>query len=164
MESSVSHLRDVVNKKARQKKELSLKNSKLKNEIDSLLRSGDRQYSSDSLFLVKKPFQFDLQATPQGQYKFTQRQRSKSVCESEHVSDGLNGLRTVQLYNSARAGKAASVDVATGALAPLVNPAKSQSHFFEQINAETGEIYSFQPDFKSSKLTLKFALSSCIRS
>lgn len=81
-----------------------------------------------------------------------------------HVRDGLNGLRTVRLYNSACAGKATSVDVDTGAVAPLVNPAKSQSHFFEQINAETGEIYSFQPDFKSSKLTLKFALSSCIRS
>ena len=156
MKSSVSHLRGVVNKKARQRKELSFKNSKLRNEIDSLLRSGDRQYSSDSLFLVKNPFQFDLQATPQGQYKFTQRHCSKSVCESVYVRDGLNGLRTVQLYNSARAGKAASVDVATGALAPLVNPAKSRGHFFEQINAETGEIYSFQPDSRTGEIELEF--------
>lgn len=79
----------------------------------------------------------------------------KNACEFGHVHDGQFGLKTVELYKNARAGKATSVDVATGALAPLVNPAKSRSGIFEQINSENGEILSFEPDFKNEKIVLE---------
>jgi len=38
----------------------------------------------------------------------------------------------------------------------LVNPAKSRSQFFEQIDPETGEIQRFQPDFKNENFCCFF--------
>lgn len=35
---------------------------------------------------------------------------------------------------------------------PLVNPAKSRSHFSQHINTETGEITSFQADFNIEEI------------
>lgn len=140
MNPSLSHLSQIVNKRAFTRFKQSQQDSLLKSQIDSQVLHGDNQYSRDSANLVSSPFRFSLVSSPVGQSKFNARFASTSeASEKQKRGEFLyENLEKNDLKNA------------------LVNPAKSRSQIFEEINAETGEIQRFEQDFKNENFSLEF--------
>lgn len=140
MSNSVSHLSGLVNKKAFTKYRKSQQNSVFSLQINSQIAAGDSQYASDSSGLVSFPYRFSAVSAPVGHKKFLRRFASSSgAIETQK--------RGTFLYENLQENTSKNA---------LVNPAKSPGRFLEQINAETGEIISFQPDFKTENLIPEF--------
>lgn len=140
MSNSVKHFRPIVNKSAFTRFKKSQENSLLNQQIDSLIHRGDTKYSLDSTGLVGSPFRFSSVSAPSGHSKFVRRFASTSEASEKQK-------RGEFLYENL-----AEKDPKNA----LVNPAKSQSQFFEQINPETGEIQRFQQDFKTEEIVYEF--------